>query len=58
MAKEWVKDTRNEARLEDNLHAETSKALATVEQKNKRLTMKLASEDRGRKSVKTSLKNV
>ena len=30
MAEEWVKDTRNKARLTDNLRAETNKALGTV----------------------------
>ena len=44
MAEEWVKDTRNKARLTDNLHAETSKALGTV-------------EERRRKSVEADLKN-
>ena len=44
MAEEWVKDTQNKARLIDNLHAETSKALGTV-------------EERRRKSVKVDLKN-
>ena len=33
MAEEWVKDTQNKARVETNLHAETSKAGAT-KQKN------------------------
>ena len=57
MAEEWVKDARSVVRLADNLHAETSKALATSEHKNKEFTTKLAAEDRGRKSTKTSLKN-
>ena len=39
-----MKDTRNKARLTDNLHAETSKALGTV-------------EERRRKSVEADLKN-
>ena len=34
MAEEWVKDAQNKARVETNLHAETSKALGTAEQKN------------------------
>lgn len=34
MAKEWVKDAQNEARVEANLQAETSKALSAAEQKN------------------------
>ena len=36
---------------------ETSKALAIAEHKNKEFTMKLAAEDRGRKSAKAGLKN-
>ena len=31
MAKEWVRDARNDARVEANLHAETSKALGAAE---------------------------
>ena len=34
MVEEWVKDTRNEARVEAILCAETSKALGAVEQTN------------------------
>ena len=57
MAEEWVKDARSVARLADNLHTETSKALATAEHKNKEFTTKLAAEDKGRKSTKAGLKN-
>ena len=57
MAEEWVKDTRNEARLADNLRTEIDKALATAKQKNKKFTMKLAAEDRWRKSAEVGLKN-
>ena len=48
---EWVKDAQNEARVE------TSKALGAVEQKNQELAVKLIAEERGRKSIETSLKN-
>ena len=54
---EWVKDAQNEARVEANLSAETSKALGAVEQKNQELAVKLIAEERGRKSIETSLKN-
>ena len=57
MAKEWVKDAQNKARVETNLHAETSKALGTAEQKNQELATKLTAEERGRKSAKVGLKN-
>ena len=33
VAKEWVKDARNDARVEANLHAEANKALGASEQK-------------------------
>ena len=54
---EWVKDAQNEARVEANLRAETSKALGTVEQKNQELATKLIVEEKGRKNIETSLKN-
>ena len=57
MVEEWVKDARNEVRVEANLHAETSKALGAAEQKNQELTMKLTTEKRERKSAKAGLKN-
>ena len=57
MVEEWVKDARNEARVEANLHAETKKALDAIEQKNKELTVKLTVEERAQKSAKASLQN-
>ena len=57
MAEEWVKDARNEARLAYNLRVKTSKALGIAEQKNKELTTKLVTKDRGRKSAEVGLKN-
>ena len=57
MAKEWVKDAQNEARLTKNLHIETGKALGITEQKNKELSTKLAAKERRRRSVKANLKN-
>ena len=54
---EWVKDARNEARVEANLLVETRKALGVVEQKNQELTVKLTTEERGQKSVEAGLKN-
>ena len=52
-----MKDTWSEAKLTENLRAETSKSLAMAEHKNKELTLKLAVEDKGRKSVKVGLNN-
>ena len=57
MTEEWVKNAQNEARVEANLRAETSKALGAVEQKNQKLVAKLIAEERGRKNIETSLKN-
>lgn len=57
MAKNWLKDAWNEARLADNLCAEANKALGIAEQKNKKLTTKLTTKERGRKSAEASLKN-
>ena len=34
VAKEWVRDMRNKARVEANLRAETNRALSTAMQKN------------------------
>ena len=52
-----MKDARNEARVETNLHAKTSKALGATEQKGQELTVKLIVEEMGRKSIKAGLKN-
>lgn len=57
MAEKSVKDARSEARLANNLCAETSKSVATSENKKKELALKLATADRERKSAKAGLKN-
>ena len=57
MVEEWVKGARFEAGLMDNLRAKTNKALTTTKQKSKDLSLKLAVEDRGRKSAEAGLKN-
>lgn len=57
MAEEWVKDAWNEAKVEVNLHAETSKALGDAEQKIQELTMRVTAEERERKKAEASLKN-
>ena len=56
MAEEWVKDAQNEARLMDNLRAETNKSLTTVEIRNKELALKLATADKDRKGVEAGLR--
>ena len=57
MAEEWVKDARNEARVEANLHAETNRILGAIKQKNQELNAKLIVEERAPKSAEVSLKN-
>jgi len=57
MAEEWVKDAPNEAKVEANLRAETSKALGAAKQKNQELTTKLTAEERERRSAEAGLKN-
>ena len=54
MAEEWVKDAPNEAKVEANLRAETSKALGAAKQKNQELTV----EEKERRSAEAGLKNV
>ena len=57
MAEEWVKDAQNAARLANNLHVETNKALGTAKQKNKELSTKLTAKERGKKNAEAGLKN-
>ena len=52
-----MKDTHNEARVEANLCAETSKAPGAAEQKNQELSVKLTTEERERRSAEAGLKN-
>ena len=37
VAKKWVKDARNEARVEANLHAKANKSLGAIKQENQEL---------------------
>ena len=46
VVKKWVKDARNEVRVEANLHTEANRALGAVEQKNQELNAKLIVEER------------
>lgn len=45
MAKEWVKDARNKARVESNLRAEIDRALGVTKQKNQELTTQLIAKE-------------
>ena len=58
MAKKWVNDARNEARVEAKLCAEANKALGASNQKNKELASKLMEEERVRLSTEAGLKTV
>ena len=57
MAKEWVKDARNEARVESNLHAEIDRALGVAKKKNQELTTQLIAKEQACRSVEASLEN-
>ena len=57
VAEEWVKDAKNEARVEANLHIKTNKALGAAKQINQELTTKLTAEERVRKNAEAGLKN-
>ena len=58
VVEEWVKDTRNKARTEANLRAETNKALGAMKHENQELVAKLTAEERARRSTKAGLKNI
>ena len=57
VAEEWVKDARNEVRVEANLRTEANRALGVAEQKDQELNTKLSVEERAQKSVEASLQN-
>ena len=52
-----MKNARNEARVEANLHTKTSKALGTIEQKIQELTTKVTAKEGERRSSEAGLKN-
>ena len=58
VVEEWVKDTRNKARTEANLRAETNKALGAMKHENQELVAKLIAEERAWRSTKVGLKNI
>jgi len=57
VAEEWIKDTRNETKVEANLCVETDRALGAAKQKNKELSTKMIVEKSTHMSVKVGLKN-
>ena len=57
MAKEWVKDARNDVKNDVHLCLETEKALGAIKEENKELFSKLIVEERERRSVEARLNN-
>ena len=57
MAKEWVKDARNNVKNRVYLRLKTEKALGVAKEENKELLSKLIVEERERRSVEAGLKN-
>ena len=58
MAKEWIRDARNEARAEASSRNEVEKSLGALKQKKQELATKLTVEDRARTNVEAGLKNI
>ena len=58
MAKEWIRDARNEARAEASSRNEVEKSLGALKQKKQELATKLTIEERARKNVEAGLKNI
>lgn len=56
MAKEWVRDTRNEANAADLAHVDVEKSLGALKQEQAKLSKKLKEADQARQSVEASLK--
>ena len=58
VAEEWVRDTRNEARVEALSHADVEKSLGALKQEQAELSEKLKEVDKARLSDEAGLKNV
>ena len=52
-----MKDTRDKARLADNLLTEASESLSVTKGRNKELALNQATADRDRRSVEDGLRN-
>ena len=57
VTEEWVKDTRNEAKVKANLCVKIDRALGAAKQKNNELSTKMIAEKSTHMSVKVGLKN-
>ena len=58
VAKEWVRDTRNEANVADLARANVEKSLGALKQEQAKLSEKLKDLDQVRRSTKAVLKTV
>ena len=58
MAKDWVRDSRNEARAEAHSCAEIEKSLGAFKQEHMELANKLTAAERARLSAKAGLKSI
>ena len=57
VAKEWVRDTRNEVKAEAHFRAETEKSLGAFKQEQTELANKLIVKERARRSAEAGLKS-
>ena len=58
VAKEWVRDTRNEANVADLARANVEKSLGALKQEQAKLSEKLKEVDQARRSTEAVLKIV
>ena len=57
VVEEWVRDARNEVRVEAHSRVEIEKALGALKQEHTELENKLIVKERGRKSAEAFLKS-
>ena len=57
MAEEWVKEARNDVKIEVHVRLENKKALGAAKEEKKELLSKLTAEEREIRSADTGLKN-
>ena len=58
VAKEWVQDARNEAKVEAHSRVEVEKSLGALKKEQTKLANKLTTLERARLSAETFLKSV
>ena len=57
MVEEWVRDARNEVKVEAHSHAKTEKSLGALKQEQTKLANKLTAAERARLSAEAGLKS-